>query len=70
MLIVQRHITVNDPDFENYLRQMYSTDLEINDTPSSDLDLHLSNGMVGQLCTSLNDKLKFFYTIIDFWWSV
>ena len=51
----------NNPDFENYLGQMYPAELEIKDTTESNtspsyLDLPLSMGRDGQLRTSLCDK--------------
>ena len=52
---------VNNPDFENYLGQMYPAELEIKDTTESNtsasyLDLLLSIESDGQLRTSLYDK--------------
>ena len=54
-------LSINNPDFENYLGQMYPPDLEIKDTTESNtsasyLDLLLSIGRDGQLRTSLYDK--------------
>ena len=54
-------LSINNPDFENYLGQMYPPDLEIKDTTESDtsasyLDLLLSIGRDGQLRTSFYDK--------------
>ena len=54
-------LSINNPDFENYLSQMYPSELEIKDTTESNtsasyLDLLLSIGRDGQLCTSLYDK--------------
>ena len=54
-------LSINNPDFENYLGQMYPAELEIKDTTESNtsasyLDLLLSIGMDGQLRTSLYDK--------------
>ena len=54
-------LSINNPDFENYLSQMYPPSLEINDTTESNssasyLDLLLSIGRDGQLFTSLYDK--------------
>ena len=51
----------NNPDFENYLGQMYPPELEIKDTTESNtsasyLDLLLSIGRDGQLRTFLYDK--------------
>ena len=54
-------LSINNPDFENYLGQMYPPELEIKDTTESNtsasyLDLLLSIGSDGQLHTSLYDK--------------
>ena len=54
-------LSINNPDFENYLGQMYPPKLEIKDTTESKtsasfLDLLLSTGRDGQLRTSLYDK--------------
>ena len=54
-------MSVNNPDFENYLGQMYPPELEIKDTTESNtsasyLDLLLSIDRDGQLHTSLYDK--------------
>ena len=54
-------LSINNPDFENYLGQMYPAELEIKDTTESNtsasyLDLLLSVESDGQLRTSLNDK--------------
>ena len=54
-------LSINNPDFENYLGQMYPPELEIkdtteNNTSASYLDLLLSIGRDGQLHTSLYDK--------------
>ena len=54
-------LSINNPDFENYLGQMYPPELEIKDTTKSNtsasyLDLLLSIGRDGQLHTSLYDK--------------
>ena len=54
-------LSINNPDFENYLGQMYPSELEIKDTTESKtfasyLDLLLSIGRGGQLHTSLYDK--------------
>ena len=54
-------LSINNPDFENYLGQMYPSELEIKDTTKSNtsasyLDLLLSIGRDGQLYTSLYDK--------------
>ena len=53
--------SINNPDFENYLCQMYPPEFEIKDTTESNtsasyLDLLLSIGRDGQLHTSLYDK--------------
>ena len=54
-------LSINHPDFENYLGQMYPAELEIKDstestTSASYLDLLLSIGKDGQLHTSIYDK--------------
>ena len=54
-------LSINNPDFENYLGQMYPPELEIKDTTESNtsasyLYLPLSIGRDGQLRTSLYDK--------------
>ena len=54
-------LSINNPEFENYLGQMYPVELEIKDTTESDtsasyLDLLLSIGRDGQLHTSIYDK--------------
>ena len=54
-------LSINKPDFENYLGQMYPPELEIKDTTESNtsasyLDFFLSIGRDGQLRTSLYDK--------------
>ena len=54
-------LSINKPDFENYLGQMYPAELEIKDTTESNtsvsyLDLLLSIESDGQLRTSLYDK--------------
>ena len=53
--------SINNPDFGNYLGQMYPAELKINDTKESNtsasyLDLLLWIGRDGQLRTSLYDK--------------
>ena len=54
-------LSINNPDFENYLGQLYPHELEIKDTTESNtfascLDLLLSICRNGQRCTSLYDK--------------
>ena len=54
-------LSINNPEFENYLGQMYPVELEIKDTTESNtsasyLDLLLSTGRDGQLHTSIYDK--------------
>ena len=54
-------LSINNPDFENYLGQMYPIELEIKDTTerntsASYLDLLLSIESDGQLRTSLYDQ--------------
>ena len=54
-------LSINSPEFKNYLGQMYPVELEIKDTTESNtsasyLDLLLSIGRDGQLHTSIYDK--------------
>ena len=54
-------LSINNPEFENYLGQTYPVELEIKDTTESNtsasyLDLLLSTGKDGQLHTSIYDK--------------
>ena len=54
-------LSINNPDFQNYLVQMYPAELEMNDTTESNtfdsyLDILPSIGRDGQLRTSLYDK--------------
>ena len=54
-------LSINNPEFENYLGQMYPAELEIKDTTESTtsasyLDILLSIGRDGQLHTSIYDK--------------
>ena len=54
-------LSINNPDFENHLGQMYNAELEIKNTTeintfASYLDLPLSIGRESQLRTSLYDK--------------
>ena len=54
-------LSINNPEFEHYLDQMYPSELEIKDTTggitsASYLDLLLSIGRDGQLHTSIYDK--------------
>ena len=54
-------LSINNPEFENYLGQMYPAEFEIKDTTESTtfasyLDLLLSIGRDGQLHTSIYDK--------------
>ena len=54
-------LSINNPELENYLGQMYPAELEIKDTTESTtsasyLDLLLSIGRDGQLHTSIYDK--------------
>ena len=58
---IQSLLSINNPEFENYLGQMYPAELEIKDTTESTtsasyLDLLLSIGRDGQLHTSIYDK--------------
>ena len=55
-------LSINNPDFENYLGQMYPAELEIKDTTESNtsasyLDLLLSIESDGQLRTSLSTNV-------------
>ena len=57
-------LSINNPEFENYLGQMYPVELEINATTESNtsasyLDLLLSIGRDGPLHTSIYDKRDF-----------
>ena len=59
-------LSINNPEFENYLGQMYPVELEIKDTTESNtsasyLDLRLSIGWDGQLHTSIYDKRDVFH---------
>ena len=54
-------LSISNPEFENYLGQMYPVELEIKDTTESNtsasyLDLLLSIGRDGQLHTSIYEK--------------
>ena len=54
-------LSINNPEFKNYLGQMYPVEFEINDTTesitsASYLDLLLLIGRDGQLHTSIYDK--------------
>ena len=54
-------LSINNTDFDNYLGQMYPTELEIknmteSNTSASYLDIPLLFGRDGQLRTSLYDK--------------
>ena len=58
-------LSINNPEFQNSLGQMYPVELEIEDTtesntPASYLDLLLSIRRDGQLHTSIYDKLDDF----------
>ena len=58
---IDEFLSINNPEFENYLDQMYPVELEIKDTTESNtsasyLDLLLSIGRDGQLHTSIYDK--------------
>ena len=64
-------LSINNPEFENYLGQMYPVELEIKDTTESNtsasyLGLLLSIGRDGQLHTSINDKRDFNFHITNF----
>ena len=54
-------LSINNPEFDEYLVHMYAVELEIKDTTESNisasyLDLLLSIGRGGQLHTSIDDK--------------
>ena len=54
-------LSINNPEFENYLRHMYPIELDTKDTTESNtsasyLNLLLSIGRDGQLHTSIYDK--------------
>ena len=54
-------LSIQNPNFEIYLDQLYTVELEIKNTTESNtfasyLDLFLSLGRDGQLHTSINDK--------------
>ena len=56
-------LSINNPEFENYLGQMYSVEHEIKDTTESNhsassLNLLLSIGRDGQLHTSVYDNVR------------
>ena len=58
---IDDELSINNPDFENYLGQMYCAELEIKNTTESNtsasyFDLLLSIGRDSQLRTSLCDK--------------
>ena len=62
-------LSINNPEFENNLGQMYPVKLEIKDTTESNtsasyLDLLLSIGWDGQLHTSIYDKRDDFNCLI------
>ena len=62
-------LSINNPDFENSVGQLYPPELEIKDTTESNtsasyLDLLLSICRDGQLHTSLYDKRDDFYILV------
>ena len=64
-------LSINNPAFQNYLGQVYPTELEIEDTTESNksasyLDLLLSIESDGQLHTSLYDKRDVNFHITNF----
>ena len=65
-------LSINNPEFDNYLGQMYPVELEIKDTtdsntPASYMDLVLSIGRHGQLHTSIyNKRGDFNFNITNF----
>ena len=59
--MIDDDMSINNPEFENYLGQIYPIELEIKDTTESNtsasyLDVLLSIGRDGQLNTSIYDK--------------
>ena len=63
-------LSINNPDFENYLGQMYPPELEIKDTTESNtsasyLDLLLSIGRDGQLHTSFTTSVTILISILQ-----
>ena len=63
-------LSINNPDFGNYLGQMYPPELEIKDTTESDtsasyLDLPLSIGSDGHLHTSLYTSVTSLISILQ-----
>ena len=57
--------SINNPEFDNYLSQMYPAELEIKDTTDSTtsasyVDLQLFIGRNGQIHTSIHDKQDYF----------
>ena len=64
-------LSINNPDFENYLGQMYPPELEIKNTTETNtsasyLDLLLSIGRDGQLHTYLDKRDDFNFHITNF----
>ena len=60
-MCIDDELSINNPEFENYLGQMYNAELEIKDTTESTtsasyLDLQLSIGRDGHLHTSIYDN--------------
>ena len=53
---IDNALSIDNPDFENYLGQMYPPDTKESDTSASYLDLLLSFSMDDQPHTSLYDK--------------
>ena len=63
-------LSINNPDFENYLGQMYPPELNIKDTTESNtsasyLDLLLSIGRNGQLRTSFTTYVTISISILQ-----
>ena len=61
LLYIDDVLSINNPEFENYLGKMYPTELKIKDTTESTtsasyLDLLMSIRREGQLYTSIHDK--------------
>ena len=64
-------LSINNPEFENYLGQMHPVELEIKDTTESNtsasyLDLLLSIGRDGTLHTSIDTSDEFDFHITNF----
>ena len=63
-------LSINNPDVENYLGQMYPPELEIKDTTESNtsafyLDLLLSIGRDSQICTSFTTSVTISMSLLQ-----